>query len=383
MKAKIMTFHFPCNSGAVLQCMALCEYVKQLGMDVEVIDYRPRYHTNMYAPIRNPFISAAAIFDNCKGNLGYRIYRYIRNLAAMLLTEKDCLKRARILDKYERFVADSLPLTKRYETVEELKRDPPRADFYIAGSDQIWNPVVTNQNVDPAYFLTFGPDSVKRIGYAICEQLSDEQIAKMQMHIEKFRSLSFREKRSADRFLQHHKHACHVADPTFLLEADAYASFEKPVESLPARYILFYGLPTTKKQNGMMETLKQVYRETGLPIVDMNPGNHRIHFAEHIDRVVDPGEFLYLIKNTDVIVTNSFHATVFSVIYEKEFVVSLPDLKKERLIDMLQVLDLQDRIHNDDADSVNLSKIDYAKVTPQVDKLREKARQYLKKSLEC
>ena len=118
--------------------------MKKEGNEVEVIDYQPDY-------MREP-------------NLWY-IPSSVKELVKLFVRfpERLCsVKRHKI---YSEFSKKYIPLTKVYNNINELRNDPPIADIYLAGSDQIWNPTFRN-GTDPAYYLDFGPENVQRKSFS-------------------------------------------------------------------------------------------------------------------------------------------------------------------------------------------------------------------------
>lgn len=129
MKIALITYHYSNNKGAVMQTYGLCKFLRDKGYDIELIDVRQSEKTNQpfYVKLVKYFI------------VGYRMQQDMKKFYP--------------------------PLTRRYNSVEELRQDPPKADCYIVGSDQVWNPNISKELMW-AYFLDFGSKHVKRISYA-------------------------------------------------------------------------------------------------------------------------------------------------------------------------------------------------------------------------
>ena len=125
MKIKTITCHDVYNVGASLQAYALVTYLRKLGHDAQIIDYKPDYLSNHYPlwGLGNPAYDKPVI-------------RELYNLAKL----PGRLKARNGKAEYDRFTAEFLPLTpRRYTSNDDLKQNPPEADVYFAGSDQIWN----------------------------------------------------------------------------------------------------------------------------------------------------------------------------------------------------------------------------------------------------
>ena len=137
MIIKTITCHDVYNLGASLQAYALQTYLQKQGHEVEIIDYKPDYLSGhfklwgVYNPVYDkPFIRLLYLLAKLPGRL-------------MALRRKKA---------FDVFTKNYLHLTRRYHSNDELKKDPPIADAYIAGSDQIWNTVFKNGR-DPAFYL--------------------------------------------------------------------------------------------------------------------------------------------------------------------------------------------------------------------------------------
>ena len=149
MKICTITCHDVYNVGASLQAYALQTYLKSLGHDVKIIDYKPDYLSKHYRldvvgnpKYDKPFVREAYLLAKLPGRL-------------RVLPRKKA---------FDSFTAKHLDLTRRYVSNEELKADPPEADAFFAGSDQIWNPLFPNGK-DPAFYLDFVQQGV-RASYA-------------------------------------------------------------------------------------------------------------------------------------------------------------------------------------------------------------------------
>ena len=152
MKIKTITCHDVYNVGASLQAYALVEYLRNLGHQAEIIDYKPPYLQHyQLTGVANPRYDKPVLRE---------IYQLLK------LPGRIAARKSRRKKNFDIFTEKYLPRTsKTYSSIEELKADTPEADIYIAGSDQIWNPLFQNGK-DPSFFLQFAPNSSKRISYA-------------------------------------------------------------------------------------------------------------------------------------------------------------------------------------------------------------------------
>lgn len=377
-KIGILTFHFVFNNGAVLQCLALQKALKKLAGDkveISVIDYQPYYHTNMYNVIINPFYSAYHLACSFKDRgMLYQIYRFLRNICSNIAKNVNFLTRYKRKKIFKTYIDKHIPVSKLYKTEQELKEDSESYQAYVVGSDQIWNSKITNYAIDPVYYLGFLPDSSNALKYAYAASANflEKEVEQIYQYIKSFDGISVREQ-TAYKWLQEKEltQSRLDIDPTLLLEKQEFAEFEEAIDGLPEDYIVFYGLEMKDNRN-LKEALMEVQNKLQMPIVDISPIDNKIE-GETIRYCVSPGQFLYCIKNAKYVVTNSFHGSVFSIIYEKLFRVVMPNLHSERLSQLLEIYELQGRL------SSNIEeKIDWEK-TKEIH-LRERTRslEYLK-----
>jgi len=156
MKIKTITCHNVYNFGASLQAYALMTYLTSQGHQVEIIDYMPDY-------IRKN-LSLWAIGPKWNRNIFIKCAFYCYVIPIRIMQSKSRKK----FDKYTR---KYLHLTQRYNSFQELLNNPPEADIYFCGSDQIWNTQIKN-GLDPAFYCDFAPMKATRASYAASFSIS-------------------------------------------------------------------------------------------------------------------------------------------------------------------------------------------------------------------
>lgn len=337
MVIRTITCHNVYNYGASLQAYALQSYLESLANDVEIIDFQPVYHQNRY----NLFY----ISDKSKF---YAICKKMPVLACLynLLRNFSMFKTWGRKNKFDKFTAYYLKLTStRYETSEQLKKNPPKADIYIAGSDQIWN-TKSDNGKEPAYYLDFGDEFIRRYSYAASFAISelDKKLKNfVRAHVSKLDKVSVREKTGIDILKNLQIEATQVMDPVFLLSKENWKKLidNASVYNLPERYILVYDFLFDEQIKNTVLELKEKYN---LSVVSINDFME-ISYADININDAGPLEFLSLIYNSDIVVSSSFHATAFSLIFEKNFYVY--PLKghnnSSRMTDFLDDLNLIER----------------------------------------
>lgn len=311
MKIGILTFWWAQdNYGQLLQCYALQKYLKDMGHEAFLIRYR---HSFDKKP--TPFLFRAV--NALNPYIVYRHYNYKKKNAQTLKERKEF---DRGFDDFRKtYIVQS---EKEYTKYEELKKNPPVADAYIVGSDQVWNYrfLDTPRSLPyHAYFLDFGSEETKRMSYAASwgvTSLPDKVKKVISPLIQKFDYVSVREEGGTELCKQCGVPSAEwVCDPTLLLSADSYRQlYSDKIRKLSAKYVFLYMLGNECDfdiQNvydwAGKNSLEVVY-VTGNAIVD----NNKKFFATI-------PEWIYLIDNAEYVITNSYHCGVFSTIFGKRF----------------------------------------------------------------
>lgn len=294
MKIGILTFHLAHNYGAVLQCYALQEVLRSLGHDAYVINYQQPFMVEYFRPKR---------------------YWGIRSFVSALVhgTIKEYLYRSRLpyirYRNFENFKQRYLHLTDECYGTDDIQP----MDLYIVGSDQPWNPDLT-AGPDLVYYGQFHrPKSSRLITYAMSgseKSFSKVGWDKIKLFCENFDALSFREKSITNRFEQVTGRQCAtVLDPTLIADATLWEPLinEKWANY---KYVLLYHVGGPKDVIGAMTTkAQQIAKEQGLTFIDASR------------YLYSPSDFVSLIHYATFVITASFHAMVFSIIFQKQFCV--------------------------------------------------------------
>lgn len=315
MKINTITLHGAHNFGAMLQAFALKDYLSQQGHEVSIIDF---LHPSVTEHNRHVKFST-----NPK-----TLVRSAMALPAFFFWK-------RRFQKFEAFKNETMNLTRRYTSIAEVQNDPPQADAYICGSDQIWNP---ERNFNPLYMLDFGDSVVKRISYAASlgvDSASEEKLKELGEYLDRFDAISVRETSGAQLVAKAGKKAEVVVDPSLLLDQDQWKKIAVPYTGT-GKYILTYCLEESEEFNAV---LKKVADETGLPVVRVGGAvKNRITPVNHFIRDAGPYEFLGLLLNAEYIVTNSFHGTAFALNLGKPLVGIRHSCRNARMTTLLNSL---------------------------------------------
>lgn len=345
------------NFGAVLQAYALNYYLNSLGYDAETIDFRtPRVETsyNYYARVRRPS-------------------DLIRNFQCWVYLRKTKLRKIRMLS----FAQNQIKLSKNtYYTNDELTKADLDYDFYICGSDQIWNTFC--DNYDDAFLLTFAREKGVRLSYAASLGMSSVHpnlVQKFRTELSGFSALSVREKNAVDLISSiSGKEAVQVLDPVFLLTKKQWEQVMRDDKKPTKPYILFYSVHGGSL--AMRTHVKALSKKYHLPVVVVYK-NLREMLYPNIKRYdAGPAEFVSLISGAEFVFTNSFHGCALSILFKKKFQVFVDGTPEQgtssRIYSLMGTFGLADRIVFGEGDPELMGKdIDWndveSKLTPMID----------------
>lgn len=347
MKIGILTFHYSNNYGAVLQAFALKKYLESHGNSVEILNYNTSYLFMESLNLRHKVISKSwkiisTLFGSYKRIKAFEIFR---NKHLGILGDKIESKKA----------------LKEYVNICNF-------DYIIVGSDQVWNPDINGK--DTAYFFDFETNAQK-ISYAASfgkSDISKELMKKYSEYLECFSAISVREI-TAQTMLKPYlsQQVDIVPDPVFLLDNSIWNSLASGKRVINSKYILCYILSGDRLiEKRMLEVAKNYQKKHKAKIVFVGRKEYKRLINDGYDAYfASPFQFINLIKNAELVLTNSFHGTAFSVIFNKNFysyVYTKTGVNLgSRIVDLLDYIGLSDRIVNDDK-GVDLSEIEYAKI---------------------
>ena len=377
-KVLIVTLIAPIgNCGNILQHYALQEAIKSLGYDAEslacpIIELKFRHRVKGFV-VRN-LKRAVKLVLALAGIKKYRqkLKAKLKNHSQMEENAKNDLKCKAIFQEFYREYFDKIIHSTYLETFTCNKDRWNEYDYIITGSDQVWNmEIIYTLEALRYYYLEFA-DQSKRVNYAPSFGVSTLKFYERYEHrkgLNGFNRLSCREEDGCD--LIHSltgREAQLVLDPTFLLTAEQWRKIaRKPKYEVPEHYAFTYYL-------GAPQILAVKKLAEGLPIVSA------LNRTEQTYAMTGPREFLWLIDHADIVITASFHGTVFSVIFGKRFI-TVKGSWFGRLKTLLSHFDLTDRIYELDGDESNINvlgaPIDYDSVNMKLQTLREKSMKYL------
>lgn len=377
MKIGILTLPLNSNYGGVLQAFALQTILKRMGHDVSEIELKKNLRWQ-YPPLWKMPLSFGKRFL-----LKYIVRRKNQKI---------------LLERYERkvyplLVHDILEFISKY--IKQFKVDKfidckGKFDAWICGSDQIWrykyHPFFEG-DIANVYLKFLGDDSCKRIAYAASFGTDNweypaKETAECKKMIQKFDAVSVREETGVKLCSTYYDiKAKHVLDPTMLLSKDDYVALIEKSDVPKSKGNLFcYILDNTEEK---MNVVKNIEKQRHLSSFFMNGdcGN----LAEDLEKRIQPPveSWLRAFYDSEFIVTDSFHACVFSILFHKQFlVIGNKDRGLARIHSLLSMFGLEDRLTSDTGLDINRIKtIDYDRVDEILAKHREESRTFLIQAL--
>ena len=370
-KIGLLTFHASHNCGSMLQSYALQNAPEKYGkVDVEIINFSNSGQREIYS-----------VF--CKNNS-------LKNILKNILILPRIKRIKKINDSYVNFMNKNFNLTnEEYENLKQLDEDKLKFDEYVCGSDQIWN--ITIEDGDNAYFLPF-VNNHKKIAYAPSFGAKNpiDYTDNIDFYINCLKSfdfLSIREN-NGQKWIKEMTmlNVPVVLDPTLIVDRNIYTDIEQPIK-LPEKYIFYYAPGYMKDLNKFVYQISKKYK---LPVIVFNSKQFYVKglwkYGYILPEDENPGTYLYLMKNATLVLTTSFHGTIFSTIYRKNFWI----LKNggmysndDRVKTLINQLNIPDRLvvpeYDDKFDY--LCNVQYDAYEESLKQLKNKSTNYLKEAL--
>lgn len=367
------------NYGAVLLCYALQSTIENLGYKAEVIDFRPILPNESLSYIE---LLIKKVREDGVLGASKAVVRKLSGQHRTGVNISSDLKKMRF-EEFRKKYLNRTPIYRGHGTV-----DSPIFDTYVVGSDVVWKPARVRSDEAYTYFLDFTDGLIcNRIAYAASigtddsDTLSD--IASLiQKHIMKFDYVSVREKTTVPFIKElYGGDVTWCIDPTLLLSQDDYDScfaLESDIDQ-GSEYIYLYLFDGNEAAYKMANRYSKAM---GIPVICQCDNPEKINNLKEFSSDDGPIEFIQRVKNARFVITDSFHGTVFSIIYKKNFVTLSRGNISIRMKDLLNRLGLLGRyVENPETVDVELTSIDYSSVKLIIDAWREESMNYLKEAL--
>lgn len=354
MKIGILTYQFSTNNyGAVLQTFASFKVLKNLGCQPEVINLLPG--------------EKLCFLSKFKKYIKFYLYNNI---------------------SFELFKKRHIKLTKPYYTTSNLKDLNKSYNAFYVGSDQVWRASMSKERL-ASYFLDFADDNKLKIAYAASFGISEweggaEITKKIRLLIKRFTALGVREQTGIDICRSvFDLDAVKVLDPTLLLDEDIYHDLIRKHKRFKAQDYIAYHVIQDKTFLGNIPSL--ALQQTKIKVINLF-GENKKFLGHSFLRFNSIEHWLTGIENASLVITDSFHCVIFSIIFKKQFV-CIPNERGglSRIENLLQMLDIEDRFCTKKSCDYNYfldTPINYDKVYARLNKFRDESFCFLTRNLD-
>ena len=361
-KVGIITWHYYSNFGSALQSFASYYTLKELGFVPIVVNYRNRRLYPEHLPLKN------------------RIKFFVKSV----LTRTPFVP---LQFKYndERFRQRYLKETKLFFDEKPGREICKGLDAVVCGSDQIWAPNVYN----PFYFAHYLDSSkIRKVSYAASIGLNDipeHLIDLYKSHLSKFYAIAVREQEGSDLL----KQKCNidstvVLDPTLLVNVSVYKQMQRRVPGVHRPYLFCYFL---NKEHQYREKVEKYAMEHNLEIIGVSDKDSDETWMKKLTNL-GADHFLWLINNAETVMTDSYHGSIFSLLFHKKlwiyvrFAEDNPICQNSRIRQLADNFQIGHRILSATMDPDDSNSIDFNLFESRLSNLRLSSLSYLKKALE-
>ncbi len=321
MKVSIITILDNTNFGTYLQALATVKVTERLGYEAEVVRYTRDSMTGW-------------------GQLKYMLRD--RGVLSVLRNGWKIPRTKKLRERDYASLSKHVAVTEEYVGYESLQANPPIADVYLVGSDQVWNSIY-NKGIDKSFYLEYAPKGKKRVSYASSigmDYIPEHEISETKMLLKKFDGITVREKAAKELLAQYEIQSEVVLDPTLLLDAKEWTSIaEKYPMHFSEKYLLVYSVEL-KKQNRLIDYYaRKIAKQRNLKIyqVSYSGSASRLSSVDKFFGLATPGVFLNLMRNASVVVVSSFHGTAFAINFQKEFLTISANRFNSRVRNLLYI----------------------------------------------
>lgn len=386
-KVAIVSCYFQHNYGSMLQAYATQMALDKLGYENETIDISG-FNREIKKAKMCYYVKAAITSDILLSKFGMA-----KNVLIKKLAKNDYATNSRIrAKKFDDFAKANFRMSPTYTTKSELgKASRERYSAVLVGSDQLWLP----GNIAADYYtLNWVPETMNTVAYATSfgqSKLPKDSTMKAKIFLKKIRHIGVREE-SGQKLIKDlvGRDVPVVCDPTLLFTGDEWMAIQKKEPIIKGRYILCYFLGNNPPHREFAKKLKE---KTGCKIVALTHLDEYVksdeNYADKTPYDIGPAEFLNLIRNAEFVCTDSFHCSVFSILYKRQFFTfrrytrNTKQSTNSRLDTLFNSLGISGRIMkgNEDVAEFLEKEIEYDFVFEKIEIERRKSYKYLMESL--
>lgn len=334
-KVGIITIHNSPNYGASLQSYALFEYIRMQGNDCEIID--------VHRPVNKDYAYERK-YKSFRNN-PFTIKKRVTNFIRRVLGKETIIYSSPLSEQRFKIFNAAIRYSRPYTRLSEIKKNPPIYDLYISGSDQLWNP--TQPYCLEPYFLTFVPKGKKKISYATSigiNELTALEKNKFKEWLASYDAISVREKQAQqllNGFID--KEVVVMADPTFLLDIKQWKEIAI-YPNIQEKNIVVFLLSSNLE---LIQYAIRLSKESGYKLIFLKQKQLQSNNDYIVDNEIGPREFLGYLGNASMVLTDSFHGTVFSILMGADNLFSYisPNNKRgSRITDLLDTFGMQEHL---------------------------------------
>lgn len=372
-KIGIITLHYIPNEGAVLQSYALQTYLRRY-LNTEIIDYRLVNRERNFS-INEDLEFLRKSFTPKKAAVTlYHLYskRYFRAFRKVLNS----------------FYSEEYHLSTRCRTKEDLRNLGKEYDAIVVGSDQVWNPNFIGKD----YSLMLDFYDGYKFSYAssvAVKELNNESRSKYKKYLSDFQHITVREQEGADLLneILGDNSVTTKPDPTFLLTKEEWEEFANTYKNItikkPRKYIFVYSV---KDDSTLLQAAEKLSEETGYPVIYTCSPAELTKMKElrmlHARCDLDPREWLSIMADSEIVLTNSFHGIALSNNLEKNCAIHISNAldvnhTNSRLTNIVKILHLEEHVFSEDIEEVKEYQW-YATTGEYLKGQRDNGQRYLK-----
>ena len=373
MKVSVITLHTVNNYGSVMQTYATQKVFEKLGCDVEFVDYWRKSNTPDECAKRLLDSSTMKRLKPIWGLNPFTIKLTVK-LLKIFVTNKESQMR--------KFIRERVTLSPTsYYSIDDLKDNPPEADIYVTGSDQVWNSI-WNQGLDRAYFLDYAPVGKPKVSFSASigrSELERDEMVEMYELLKQYDAISVREASAVQILRDMGLEAQLILDPTLMLNREEWIEIGKEPRGRKTPYLLIYQLHINPNIDLYADTLA---RAKGWEIVRIGLSRSDKKKIGTTCMNTSVPEFLGLFSHAACVLTDSFHATAFSFNMGTDFISVLPNSFGTRIESITELTGTKDRILSSYDDlSIADCEINKEQVQNILRQEREKGYAFLRNSI--
>lgn len=360
MKVSLITLQAVKNYGSVLQTYATQEFLKRFGLEIEVVNYiKPDSTDNM-------LLKTWTYGDNAIKKIFKRLVLYPSFIRWKKVFDG-------FLNKYVNLTSNA------YVTPRDFRNFPIEADIYCVGSDQVWNSK-WNKGIIGALFLDYAPSNKLKISFASSfgkSKLDEWEKEKTRDFLNEFDFLSVREETGVSILEDLGIYgATQLLDPTLLFDRFFWKDFASK-RLIEDDYLLIYQLNNNKDFDKFAEKISQ---DNNLKLVRLCTRYDQVFKNGKSILIPEVDEFVSLFSNASCVITDSFHATAFSINLNVPFFSIYPKDFSTRIESILKQMHLLDRHIDSYEEKININNIDFQFSNEELDRERSITKEFVKKS---